>query len=356
MDQKGIGLRFEAFIRQLFEMEGFEVSPPKLNNQQDLRFDLLVKSKIGKVAVVEIKLYRSRQTSFPAILQIAATLEFARQNSRADVGIIVIGNKVGGFNKAQFESHFPNIVVYDIDIIAFLVEKHFSLNSVFEEIFKETAAFSERPTPTPTQVDIDDDLSIERRSSTSQAIPTLMQLMGDREGAYICAELHGTPAGAAGAKTFEKTVEKALRYIFSNDLVNWSPQNLTIDKISIFDLIARISSKHDFWSAIVNQFNSRYIVFEFKNYSEKITQGQIYTTEKYLYKAALRSTAIIISRLGADNNALAASRGALREHGKLIINLDIEQLCKMLKLRDNNDDYNDVLVNIVDDMLMRLDR
>jgi hypothetical protein len=107
---------------------------------------------------------------------------------------------------------------------------------------------------------------------------------------------------------------------------------------------------------IVNHFDSRYIIFEFKNYSSQIKQGQIYTTEKYLFRAALRSTAIIISKKGADKNALAAARGALRENGKLIVNLTVDEICDMLDLKDKGDDPNAVLVDKVDEMLMKLER
>jgi hypothetical protein len=120
--------------------------------------------------------------------------------------------------------------------------------------------------------------------------------------------------------------------------------------------VARVASKHDFWNTIVHQFRSRYIIFEFKNYKAKIKQGQIYTTEKYLFGSALRSTAIIISRSGADKNALAAARGALRESGKLMINLSMDDLCNMLNLKDNGDDHNTVLLERVDEMLMKLER
>lgn len=357
MVEKHLGIRFETLIEQLFQMEGLEVSRPDFRTQtRDLGCDFLIKSNSGKSAVVEIKLYRSRQASFSTILQIAAALEFARQNSNADVGILVIGNKIAAFNEVQFKDYFSKIVIYDIDAISFLVGKHFSLNAELEEIIKEAAIFSERPELRPRNVNIDADLLPKAPSGSYQARHSLTELMGSKEGSNICKELHEVPAGMVGAKKFEQVAEKALRYIFASDLTNWSKQNSTHDRISIFDMIARIYSKHDFWTTIVNQFSSRYIVFEFKNYSEKIKQGQIYTTEKYLYKTALRSTAIVISRVGADEHALAASRGALREHGKLIINLDIGQLCEMLALRDGNDDYNDVLVKVVDDMLMRLDR
>jgi hypothetical protein len=97
-------------------------------------------------------------------------------------------------------------------------------------------------------------------------------------------------------------------------------------------------------------------VFEFKNYGTKIKQGQIYTTEKYLFGTALRSTAIIISRNGADSHALVAAWGALRESGKLIVNLDLDDLCKMLHYKDVGDDHNSLLIERIDDMLMRLER
>jgi hypothetical protein len=39
-----------------------------------------------------------------------------------------------------------------------------------------------------------------------------------------------------------------------------------------------------------------------------------------------------------------------------MINLSLEDLCSMLKLKDDGDDYNAVLVEHVDQMLMKLER
>lgn len=55
-------------------------------------------------------------------------------------------------------------------------------------------------------------------------------------------------------------------------------------------------------------------MFEFNNYTEKISQKEIYTTERYLYEKALRSVAIIVSRQGADANALSAMMDDLLIH------------------------------------------
>jgi hypothetical protein len=98
------------------------------------------------------------------------------------------------------------------------------------------------------------------------------------------------------------------------------------------------------------------VLFEFKNYTEKIGQGQIYTTEKYLYPAALRGTAIIVSPKGPDENAEASARGALREHGKLILNITVQDVCEMLESRDNGTDPSDVLSSNLDDMLLHIER
>jgi hypothetical protein len=148
---------------------------------------------------------------------------------------------------------------------------------------------------------------------------------------------------------------EALKYIFQRELLAWASQKKCNSGMSFFDLVARVNSEHDFWRAIVNHFQSRYVVFEFKNYRKRIKQGQILTTEKYLYRTALRSTAIIISKVGADKNAMALCRGVLREHGKLIINLTVEDICAMLQMRDEATDHNSVLTDYVDKMLMELE-
>jgi hypothetical protein len=105
------------------------------------------------------------------------------------------------------------------------------------------------------------------------------------------------------------------------------------------------------------------VVFEFKFYGRQIGQREILTTEKYLYRGALRSTAIIISPQGAKKSALETARGALREHGKLILTLNTSQLCDMLRAKDGQTgpdrfpaDVENVLFEALDDMLMHIDR
>ena len=75
-----------------------------------------------------------------------------------------------------------------------------------------------------------------------------------------------------------------------------------------------------------------FILFECKNYTEPITQGEIYTTERYLFDNALRNVAIIFTRKGMTKNALVAAQGILKEHGKLILVLNDRDIIKLEKL------------------------
>ena len=83
-------------------------------------------------------------------------------------------------------------------------------------------------------------------------------------------------------------------------------------------------------------YNSHFVVFEFKNYTDKIDQNLIYITEKYLFDAALRNVAFIISRKGFSDAAKFAAEGCLKEHGKLILDVTQDDLMKMLKSPSDN--------------------
>jgi len=93
-----------------------------------------------------------------------------------------------------------------------------------------------------------------------------------------------------------------------------------------------------------------------KNHSEKISQKEIYTTEKYLYEKALQRVAIIISGKGADENALAAVRGSLRESGKLILCLSDRDILEMIEIKERNEQPTEAFLSaMLDDLLIHLE-
>lgn len=158
---------------------------------------------------------------------------------------------------------------------------------------------------------------------------------------------------------YEHVCTEILKYVLGDCLTLWATQEKSNGGLYRFDLCCKIKNdaKQDFFDTIRHYFNTKYIVFEFKNYTDKITQKEIYTTEKYLYEKALRKVAIIISRSGADEHALQAVRGSLRENGKLIICLSDNSLLEMIDIKDRGEqEPAEFLGAILDDLLVHLEK
>ena len=155
--------------------------------------------------------------------------------------------------------------------------------------------------------------------------------------------------------------KNVIKDIFSDDLDSWKYQSKTKDGKDIFDLIAKIKCKpkdsNDFFRTMEEFFFSKYIIFEFKNYSNKITDKEILTTKKYLYHQALRKVAIIFTRKGANERAYNEIRNAVKEEGKIILVIDDEELIQMLKLwRDRGINPAILLQEKLNNLLMGLDK
>lgn len=131
-------------------------------------------------------------------------------------------------------------------------------------------------------------------------------LQHDDYTASLIEEMKLCEAGRPMARAYEILCRKLLENIFSEDLALWKEQQKSNKELYRFDLLCRIKdgNQKTFWSILEKYFNSKYVVFEFKNYKDPISQKEIYTTEKYLYSKALRSVGIIISAHGYEENAV----------------------------------------------------
>lgn len=178
----------------------------------------------------------------------------------------------------------------------------------------------------------------------------------DTKGTELCDKLKDTKRGKQAWSDYEALCVEVLKYLFPNDLQGWHAQKRTDDGVSRYDFVCRVRPMTEFWSFLVEHLNSRYIIFEFKNYVGKIKQGQVLTTEKYLLERGLRKVAIILTRAGADKNAFKVMQGAMREHGKLMLVVDDEILCRMLHMRERGEDPTDCLFELADEFLLSLPR
>ena len=122
------------------------------------------------------------------------------------------------------------------------------------------------------------------------------------------------------------------------------------------DLVCGLKGTSEFWKILIQHYNTRFVVFEFKNYKEEIDQNLIYITEKYLYNAVLRNVAIIVSRKGFSYNAHKAAIGVLTENGKLIIEIKDDDLITMLRMKADGQDASDYLLNILEEYLISISK
>ncbi len=142
--------------------------------------------------------------------------------------------------------------------------------------------------------------------------------------------------GKKDFKKFENFCEDFVNTIFQDSIDKVKPQKRGNKNLYRYDLISSIKEEpKSFWKFIYEKYNSWFILFECKNYNEKITQEQIYLTERYLYSTTLRNVAIILTRKGLDKNALLATQDILKEHGKLILVLDDNDIIELSNIYED---------------------
>ena len=346
-----LGIRFEVVINKIFEANGFWVT--NLSITHDLGYDLI--ARIDNIdCYVEIKVYSSKLPKLD-LLEAAqnSMLKLQRFSNEVAKLILVVSSYVTPSLKDEIFRN-TGIIVWDAKTLFALSFQHDALYYDLGAILSSILGTS-----------VDDLAKVEESDKAiidflkSAQIPPVIN-QPDEKGKTLCKQLNDIDGGQAGYIRFEEKCVEILKYLFDNDtdLTLWEEQPRTDDGLHRFDLLCRIisSNQNSFWAELANDFHTRYVVFEFKNYNDQIKQGQVYTTEKYLFLTALRSVSFIIARNGADANAIKAAKGALKEAGKLIVILTPRDICDMLTLKDNGDEPADVLRQRIDDMLIHLTR
>lgn len=258
--------------------------------------------------------------------------------------ICVVANLVSDETKRKYEEAKMGYV-WDIRNVLWLFEEYPELKNELISILNYSVETIEPKRPEP--------FIFEEESSQTET--TEPESVAD---SYI-RQLDALGTGRESFLKYEKLCVSILKYILGEYLALWEQQKTTEEDLYRFDMCCKIKNgvTQDFFDTICKYFSTKYIVFEFKNYEKLITQREIYTTEKYPYEKALRKVAIIISRNGADKHAEMAARGSLRESGKLIICLSDEDMKAMLQIKKEGErTTGEYLENILDDMLMRLEK
>jgi hypothetical protein len=205
-------------------------------------------------------------------------------------------------------------------------------------------------------VDVDDDVA----NLNSYGIDPNLQVKpptAESISSKLIDELKHLPTGADGNdKKYEDLGLRIARHLFGSRIVNEKIQHTTFDNLHRFDYVFRIREQDPIGRFISHVLQSPYVLIEFKNYGEPITQHEVTTTEKYLYVPAYRRVAFIFSRKGPDKGCVTHSQGALRGDGKLVLVFSDEDLIRLLTQRDSGLDATDAIFEKIDDQLLGLTR
>ncbi len=323
LSHRSITLRayaFEGLVANLFEKLGYSVEREFRIGRMEI--DLIVR-RDGSVIPVEVSVVKATS----AMAKLRADAERLRSLIDTVEGlstpIIVIASDLTLAAKEWSESEY-DVHVWDMQELV-------RQAAPFPEITKEISNFrGENPKPT---------LAVDEEINTLK-----MQL-----GAHIEAN-NLKPA------EYEALCMSVFIRLFDPHLYGFQKQAQTTDGGNRYDFICRIKPGNTFWDSLRQDFRNKAILFECKNYDTPIGPDQVYSTERYLFSGALRTVCILVARLGANESAIRAAQGAMRESGKLLILLSNQDLIEMLKLGTQEGGPEDFLDKRIWDFIISLPR
>lgn len=334
-----MGFRFEKIVANIFDSYNFTTTLTSWNH--DSGYDIL--ANINNMNyIVEVKFSRTNQMPNSTLFDTACRLKVFCGNgdiSNLNTPVLVVGAKIISNLRKRIEN--IGVVVLDIQNLLFLVRDNEDLKGELLSIldFSVNDLLPDKPN---TQI-------FKQGHEFVAPSKTKGELLKERVSNW---------KNSIGNAAYEDLCFETLNYLFNDELSLWHRQKTSSSQLYRFDLICKIKDGDvsGLWTTILQCFNSKYIIFEFKNYKEKITQKEIYTTDKYLYLKALRGVAVLVSCKGASTNANKAIKGTLRENGKLIISVSNADLLKMIDIKMNEGVPADYLYQKFDELLIDLEK
>lgn len=342
-------LDFESLVKDIFEHLSCDLKSDWRN-----KFDMVFDWKDSEY-VSEIKYYRTKRAQIPLINR--AIFHFKKiKDARQDF----IDDGVGGILiiSSYLESGLKSVIESEEDIIIVDLYDLLTLTSELPEHRERLIKLLEIP---DRLIDAKNGRDWEeifaREDSFHEVICCSAPYEDDIEPhEQLISSLSDLPAGKAHWKRYETLMIEILKFLFEDDLKGWYTQYGSENKLNRYDCVCGIKKTTEFWSLLIEQLKSNYLLIEFKNYSDEISQGEVLTTEKYLFENAFRKVALIFCRKGANHSAMEMCMGAMRESGRLILVLNDQDVVEMILSKENGSDPSDYLHQKVDDFLMKLSR
>ena len=280
--------QFEQLVRRILEHRRFEVDAAG-HAGRDVGFDFTAKQG-NEVWAIEVKFYRTARAQVSLLESAASRLASRGITAGARKAMLVVSCQLPLGLRLTIEEKFSVTFVDRVDLLNWAARTPELLDDLNSLLESDPATTPESP------------VRLAEPTETSKPLPEATP-PEDTKGTALCRELKALKRGKDTWPAYERLCDRILRYLFPNDLHGWHRQKRTDDALHRFDYVCRIRPTTDFWQFLVRHLDSRYILFEFKNYSGKIKQGQILTT---------RSTCLNADFVGLRLSLAAPGRRRMR--------------------------------------------
>ncbi len=316
--------KFENLVFDLLTEEGFNVSRTPKTRDGGYDFIARIKSSLDydEKILVETKFYKNQKIS----IDILRNLYGLSHIENASKVLLVTNSELTNASKEFLSRSTPNIIVWEGHE---LISKIFASTSITQKYFQV-----QPPVESKTLKIVDHEL---------QKVQSLIKRLDE------------CPQGNLGWKEYENVCIDILNYLFVPPLGEPKIQSRRESGIDVRDAIYPNRNANENWRFIREDYDAKYVVFEFKNYSNEgcdIDKQTVLQIDDYLKKTIGRF-GIVCSRKEANQSGLEKRKDIFIEHNKLVLFLTNDHLREMLLRKHKKMDPSDVIIDMIDDFNLK---
>ncbi|WP_442783887.1 restriction endonuclease [Collimonas fungivorans] len=295
---------------------------------QDIGVDFTFTDPTGDTWVAEVKHFSRPRTGTTVLRHASVQLNSAKRLMGAGKGLLIVSMLLPENLKSDLEKR-EGITVWDSRILNELLSEHPEVEQDFLVLL--------------------DAQTVARRGLEQSQLQPL-----DSRAQELIARLEALPAGKGHWRDFEDLCVEILNYALFPQLGVPAVQSRSEDGLDIRDAVYPIASNDTFWQEVRRTCSTRFMVAEFKNYTENIRQREVESIQQYLYAKAMRTFGVLCSRNQPADSALLARRRAWVEADKLILLLSDEELKDLVRAKSYGEMPTDVFDAQLEEFFLRL--
>lgn len=164
-------------------------------------------------------------------------------------------------------------------------------------------------------------------------------------------KINSCPTGKNFFTQYELVCKEILEYLFEGKLKPFSNQSVTYDGTQRRYIVFRNQRNSGFFERIFSRFNADFVIFDPKNYGEKIDKKLFESIAKYPNEA-VGNFAVLISRKGAVKNTVETQLRWYRDKKIIVLSIDDANLLEMIARKERGENPEDFLEDVLDNLLL----